>query len=65
MKKMELELRGSTDCSINTKKQKKWSNEFIQGLEELSVEETNGITGGESLSYWFGYAIGAIGHIIS
>lgn len=45
---------------------KKTSNiEFLRGLEELSIEETQGIIGGESLWYWVGYAVGYAGNIIS
>jgi len=45
--------------------EKVWNKEFLRGLEELSVEETNGIIGGESLWYWVGYGIGSVGHFLS
>ena len=44
---------------------KKSSAEFLQGLEELSMEETMGIIGGESLWYWVGYGLGAATNYIS
>jgi hypothetical protein len=51
--------------SKNTNMEKVWNKEFLRGLEELSVEETNGIIGGESLWYWVGYGIGSVGHFLS
>ena len=44
---------------------KMMKEEFLNGLKELSVEESTAIIGGESLWYWIGYGIGYAGYIIS
>jgi hypothetical protein len=44
---------------------KVWNEEFLQGLEELSWEESAGIAGGESLWYWVGYGLGSVTRFIS
>lgn len=47
-----------------SKMKKVWNEEFIQGLEELSCEESARIIGGESLWYWIGYGIGTVSRLI-
>jgi hypothetical protein len=45
--------------------EKRWNGEFLQGLEELPEEKMTAITGGESLWYWVGYAIGGVGYMLT
>ena len=44
---------------------KNQNEEFLQGLKELSKEETRTIIGGESLWYWIGYGLGYTGYILT
>jgi hypothetical protein len=44
---------------------KEWNGEFLQGLEELSMQEKSSIMGGESLWYWVGYAIGSFSYSVA
>jgi len=37
-----------------------WNGELLQGMEEMTVEEEQAIAGGESLSFWIGYAAGVV-----
>jgi len=39
--------------------------EFPAGLEELTSEEIKSIVGGESISFWLGYAAGKITQFFS
>jgi hypothetical protein len=42
-----------------------WNGKFLQGLEELPVEEAYTIIGGESLWYWVGYAVGLTVYMVT
>jgi hypothetical protein len=44
---------------------KEWKGEFLHGMEELSLEESAAINGGESLWYWIGYGLGRAANYIS
>jgi hypothetical protein len=44
---------------------KKMELELHSGMQELTVEETETIMGGESLWFWIGYGIGYVAHAIS
>ncbi len=46
------------DQSENFQTNKGINKDFLPGLEELSVDETEEIVGGESLWYWVGYGVG-------
>ncbi len=41
------------------------NEDFLQGWQELSAEESAGITGGESLWYWVGFGLGTVVRFIS
>ncbi len=43
---------------------KSWNGEFFPGLEELAEKEECAITGGQSLWYWAGYAVGWISNLV-
>ncbi len=43
----------------------KWNGEFLQGLEELPLDEQHTIAGGESLLFWLGYAAGKVANWIT
>jgi len=42
-----------------------WNGQLLQGMEELADEEARVIAGGESLSFWIGYAAGAVVNFFS
>jgi hypothetical protein len=44
---------------------KKWNGKFLQGLEELAEKEACVISGGESLWFWAGYAVGWVSKLFS
>jgi len=52
MKKSRPEWKRSTDQN--------WNVVFLQGMEEMTKEESVTITGGESIWYWIGYGLGSI-----
>jgi hypothetical protein len=41
------------------------NSEIFPGFEELSVNEGAAIVGGESLWYWVGYGVGALGYMVT
>jgi len=36
----------------------RWNGELLRGLEELDLKEKISLTGGETLWYWIGWAVG-------
>lgn len=44
---------------------KTWNGEFLQGLEELAEGDEYAITGGESIWFWAGYAVGWVSNLVS
>ncbi len=38
----------------------KWNGELLQGMQELSMEASESIVGGESIFFWIGYGIGTV-----
>jgi hypothetical protein len=38
----------------------KWNGELLQGMQELSMETSESIVGGESIFFWIGYGIGTV-----
>jgi hypothetical protein len=42
-----------------------WNNENFQEFEELTVNEGTAIVGGETLWYWVGFGVGALGYMIT
>lgn len=42
-----------------------WNGEFLPGMEELAEKESFDITGGESIWFWAGYAVGWVSHVVS
>ena len=44
---------------------KSWNGEFLPGLEELAEKDECAITGGESLWFWAGYAVGWVSNLVS
>lgn len=47
------------------KMKKSWNGEFLPGMKELTEKEECAITGGESIWYWAGYAVGVVTHYVS
>jgi hypothetical protein len=37
---------------------KRWNGELMQGMQELPMETSVSIVGGESLFFWIGYGLG-------
>ena len=52
MKKSKPECKRSTHQN--------WNGVFLQGMQEMTKEESVTITGGESIWYWIGYGLGSI-----
>ncbi|HSZ32570.1 MAG TPA: hypothetical protein VK772_04625 [Puia sp.] len=47
----------------------KWNGELPQGMQELTMETSDSITGGESIFFWIGYGLGvatnAVVHLVT
>jgi hypothetical protein len=46
------------------KMKKLWNGEFLPGMEELAEKEECVITGGESIWFWAGYAVGWVARTV-
>ena len=44
---------------------KKMNHDFMQGLKELSIEETTAISGGSDIWSWAGHVVAYISNIVS
>ena len=62
MRKMRFKIWGAQKMQSHRNELK---FEFPAGLEELTSEETKSILGGESISFWLGYAAGKIAQLFS
>jgi hypothetical protein len=43
---------------------KNWDGKWLQGMRELPMEDAKMISGGESIWYWPGWAVGVVGYMI-
>ena len=72
MKKNQMDFQDSSavcqilpDQSDIVQTNKRMKEDFLLGLEELSMDETEEIAGGESLWYWMAYGAGRAANFIT